>query len=238
MPPQNEHLIGQNVGLHEGLVESLHTGEADVLPYLGTSRQIKGRASLEIPLRHVVPVNKDLTNLVGIIGVTKWVNFAKGLKVGSPIGPKATCRMTFTLGSHMDDVLSLHGVPDAIERIGSVSSELWHYGEAWVELQDGRVRAWRNSRRTLKVSMTPGAQTTRRSALRSGSTCDDVIRLLGTPNRIDHFDSLDSEIWHYGNSVVTISIAERCVRHWSRGNRNGTRSLGLNIGRHRLNVVD
>ena len=96
----------------------------------------------------------------------------------------------FSVGSTKNEVLQAQGVPSLVQ--GST----WSYGSSKVVFRKGRVRGWSSTpEHPLKVRIIPAAATVASVKLiHIGSTKDDVLRLHGTPTR------LDDGVWEYGPS--------------------------------------
>jgi hypothetical protein len=146
--------------------------------------------------------------------VLTWDNDGD-LKVRLMPGNQTTSEPYFTRGSHQDDVLRLQGTPLNIDDYKSSGYEIWHYGQSTIEInsRSRRVLTWDNDG-DLKVRLMPGNQTTSTPYFTKGSHQDDVLRLQGTPSDIDEYISSGQEIWHYGNSTITIDANSRRVLSW------------------------
>lgn len=83
----------------------------------------------------------------------------------------------FTIGSTKEEVLAIQGTPDD-------HGDIFRYRTAAVEFQNGRVTGWRhiNGSRRLKVKLLPKQKAYDRKYITIGSTQDEVLALLGTPN--------------------------------------------------------
>ena len=136
-------------------------------------------------------------------------------------GASVTGSAFFTRGSHEDDVVRVQGTPSRIDRHPSLGYETWRYGNSTVRISAGsrRVTDWANHTGNLRVRLIPGANVTGSPFFTRGSHEDDVVRVQGTPSRIDRYPSLGYETWRYGNSTVTISADSRRVTDWA--NRTG-----------------
>lgn len=147
--------------------------------------------------------------------VLEWDNEEGGLKVQLLPGSQATSSLAFTRTSHADDVLRLQGTPSRILRYGALGYEAWHFGRSSVEIDfhTHQVLAWDNQG-DLKVQLLPGRHATSSSAFTWNSHSDDVLRLQGTPSRIQRNDALGHEIWHFGRSMVEIDSRVWRVLEW------------------------
>ncbi len=153
--------------------------------------------------------------------VTDWANHTGNLRVRLIPGANVTGSPFFTRGSHEDDVVRVQGTPSRIDRHPSLGYETWRYGNSTVRISAGsrRVTDWANHTGNLRVRLIPGANVTGSPFFTRGSHEDDVVRVQGTPSRIDRYPSLGYETWRYGNSTVTISADSRRVTDWA--NRTG-----------------
>ena len=149
--------------------------------------------------------------------VTDWSNVTGNLKVRLIPGANVTASAYFTRGSHEDDVVRVQGTPSRIDRYPSVGYETWRYGRNTVTISTGsrRVTDWSNVTGNLKVRLIPGANVTASAYFTRGSHEDDVVRVQGTPSRIDRYPSVGYETWRYGRNTVTISTGSRRVTDWS-----------------------
>lgn len=66
-----------------------------------------------------------------------------------------------------------------------------------------------------------------------GSHEDDVLRIQGTPTKIQGYSVLGHEDWYYGRNTVTISTTTRRVTEWS--NSNGTLKVRMSPGGNKDN---
>ena len=97
-----------------------------------------------------------------------------------------------TIGSTKEEVTNKVGNPDKVEDI----LKRWYYGQSYISFdQNNKVAGIYNSG-NIKISM--GEKVANSSPIKRGSTEEDVIRLMGTP------DSTISILkrWQYGNSYV------------------------------------
>lgn len=138
----------------------------------------------------------------------------------------------FTIGSNKNDVLLIHGNPTKILDI--VSHQRWEYGhdeiygnpKAYIDISKdyGTVVGWDNRDASLKTLMVPGNNITEAMFISLGSHKDDVIKIQGTPGRIER--SINRERWVYGFSTyglptthVDFSTTSERVILWD--NRDG-----------------
>ena len=102
--------------------------------------------------------------------VVGWISASTPLKTGPFSGD------CFTIGSTKEEVLSIQGTPDD-------HGDTFRYGTAGVEFQNGRVTGWWHigGSRRLKVKLLPKQNPYVRKYFTIGSTKDEVLALLGTP---------------------------------------------------------
>ena len=128
-------------------------------------------------------------------------NYDRNLKVKIEPGANTTGKPYFTVGSHQDDVVRLEGTPHEIEIDGL--REKWWYSDGRIlatviiDQSDRRVVGWSNNGK-LTVQMVPGDHVTRSTHFTLGSHRDDVLRLQGTPDKVDFREQ--DEIWTYTDS--------------------------------------
>lgn len=147
--------------------------------------------------------------------VVEWNNEGN-LKIGMNPGRNVTNSLTFSEGSHKDDVLRLQGSPDDVNRYEALGYEQWNYGWSSVKISTttDRVIEW-NNEGNLKASLKPGKNVTSERYFTVGSHEDDVLRLQGTPDDINRYDALGYKQWNYGWSSVKISLANNTVIEYS-----------------------
>src|SRR6516162_10116381 len=56
----------------------------------------------------------------------------------------------FWIGSKMDDVYAVQGIPEAVQRLDG-GAEAWHYGRSTVTITGGRVSAYDNAGKNLRL---------------------------------------------------------------------------------------
>ena len=80
------------------------------------------------------------------------------------------------------------------------------------------------------VKMQPGRNTGGTSYFTRGSHQDDVLRLQGTPSKINRYGSLGYEYWWYGSSNVKIGLRSTLqkVVEWD---NNGNLKVKMQPGR-------
>ena len=154
--------------------------------------------------------------------VLEWSNSGRNLNIRFEPGSNTTGAAYFTRGSHQDDVLRIQGTPDRIDRLSALGYERWRYGSSTVNISMGshQVLEWSNSGRNLNIRFEPGSNTTGAAYFTRGSHQDDVLRIQGTPDRIDRLSALGYERWRYGSSTVNISMGSHQVLEWSNSDRN------------------
>ncbi|MEC0259346.1 DnaJ domain-containing protein [Paenibacillus lautus] len=103
--------------------------------------------------------------------------------------------VVFTLGSNKDEVLKVMGEPDEKEEFGNVSS--WRYQDSYIEFDENKkVAGWSNYSKVLRVTV--GSKQEGAPPFRKGSSKEDVVHAMGTPDEVTHWGL----IWHYQNSFV------------------------------------
>ena len=165
--------------------------------------------------------------------VTEWSNSNGQLKVRLTPGANVTGSEFFSRGSHEDDVLRIQGTPTKIQRYSAFGYEDWYYGlnKVTISTATRRVTEWSSSNGQLKVRLTPGANVTGSEFFSRGSHEDDVLRIQGTPTKIQRYSAFGYEDWYYGLNKVTISTATRRVTEWS--NSNGQLKVRMIPGANR-----
>ena len=103
----------------------------------------------------------------------------------------------FTLGSTMDEVAAIHGIPDYCSR--------WtvQYGSSELHLRNGRVAGWKNTNSNpLKVKLLPKRKTINKGYFTLESTKDEVLAVQGTPDMFFDYDTFDGTVqgFSYGSS--------------------------------------
>ncbi|HSK71458.1 MAG TPA: DnaJ domain-containing protein [Pyrinomonadaceae bacterium] len=104
-----------------------------------------------------------------------------------------------TVGSTVDDVLSIQGTPDRF------TSNTFYYGSSQIRFNNNRVVSWEVYYPKLKVKMLTDSST-ENGYFTIGSTKDDVIKVQGTPDRFTE------NSFHYGSSQV--SFVNNRVTSW------------------------
>ena len=154
-----------------------------------------------------------------------------GGTTGRPRRRSGTSALDYiTSGSRKEDVARIQGPPDSISLYEGHSQESWIYEDVGVICFDGagRVVEWTNFHGGLKIQMVPGPNATRADFFTMDSHKDDVVRLQGTPHRIDIDEDFEfrnendlvgrfirvREGWHYPEGVVEFSISTGRVSGW------------------------
>jgi outer membrane protein assembly factor BamE (lipoprotein component of BamABCDE complex) len=83
----------------------------------------------------------------------------------------------FTVGSTKDEVLAVQGKPDRSSR------RQLTYGSSTIQLKDGKVFSWDQHFPRLKARLLPTAEVATKGFITVGSTKDEVLAVLGTPDR-------------------------------------------------------
>jgi hypothetical protein len=121
----------------------------------------------------------------------------------------------FTVGSGKSVVRQIHGKPDRIIRGPMMGEERWRYKSSTIVMSiRGRVLEWDDLDGRLKKEWLPGADTTSSAAFFQGSTLDDVLRLQGTPDKIDRKPGYSGRTFYYDKSAVRIDVNDK-VSSWN-----------------------
>ncbi len=98
----------------------------------------------------------------------------------------------FTLGSTEAEVLRIQGPPTRVH------GQVWTYGLSEVHFREGRVWRYNNFDQSLRVRVLPSVMASGNEPefFTVGSTKDEVLRVQGTPTRIE------GNRWYYGFSEV------------------------------------
>lgn len=123
----------------------------------------------------------------------------------------------FSLGDLREKVRQVQGPPQVIERLASQGLEHWRYEGASVTFDPttGRVVAWHDPRRALKLSLRTEHHT-RDTLVALGTDLGDVARLLGTPWAITRDARGQTLYLSYGRSLVRVSATSLRVTGWRR----------------------
>ena len=143
-----------------------------------------------------------------------------------------------TLGSRKDDVARIQGPPNSTHLDEDTGEEGWSYNKVYVTFnRAGRVTGWSIFSHELtdaNVRMVPGPNATSSPFFSVYSHKDDVVRLQGTPYRIDiewgfEFrnerdlkgrDFKVRETWYFPGGTVEFSIPTGRVTAWD--NKDGS----------------
>ena len=143
-----------------------------------------------------------------------------------------------TIGSRKSDVARIQGSPESTRLHEDTGEEGWSYDKIHITFnRTGRVTEWSIFSRELSdanVRMVPGPNATSSSLFSIDSHKDDVVRLQGTPFRIDiewgfEFrserdlygrDFKIRETWHFPGGTVEFSISTGRVTAWD--NKDGS----------------
>lgn len=110
-----------------------------------------------------------------------------------PSSTGAVRRDAFSLGSSEKQVLAVQGPPDKVQ------GNVWLYGLSDIRFRDGVVIGYNNFDGRLKVMLSPPAASPdveEASFFSPGATQDEVLRVQGTPTRVE------GNHWFYGFSEV------------------------------------
>ena len=128
----------------------------------------------------------------------------------------------FSIYSDKREVIKVMGKPDEIRSKETGMASVLIYGKSSVEIPNyfyNHVIAWDN-KGELKIKLTPRNHVTKLNYFTKGSHLDDVIRLQGTPERIEfvshNYPISGYQIWHYGKSKVRIIIETMKVIDWEK----------------------
>lgn len=113
----------------------------------------------------------------------------------------------FGLEANRQVVIEVQGQAERVNVNHIQNKETWYYGRSTVEfsLSTGTVRRWADLARNLRVRMVPGQRTTASPTFGLGSHKDDVIRIQGTPSRID-IKAANRETWCFGYGYSTVDF--------------------------------
>jgi len=141
--------------------------------------------------------------------VKEWHNRSNNLSVY--MGDKVEGAV-FKIGSSKEDVVRAMGTPHYIYTISSSGKEIWGYEYSTVTFDyRGLVIEWDNVSNYLSVYM---GDKTEDAVFKIGSSKQDVIRAMGTPDDILRETEPSKEIWKYENSTVTFD-SRGLVTEWN-----------------------
>lgn len=131
---------------------------------------------------------------------------------------------TFTFASTKDEVLNAMGTPKAILLNYFLPLETWSYDDCEVgfDRSTNKVNSWTNVSKPLleKLLSDPTAQ-----PFKTGSSEEDVLKVMGTPNNIVIEPSVPGSLykyysyWCYGNSRIYFTKEGKVLR-WVDNDRN------------------
>lgn len=111
-----------------------------------------------------------------------------------------------TIGSTFDDVIYVLGTPDGISKYEHIGEEVWRYGLSSITFKHGKIYEYAGGK-LLKVKILPnkpiGKERNKPISVDFGATIDEVLYVLGTPDSISKYESLNEEVWRYGLSSIT-----------------------------------
>ena len=147
--------------------------------------------------------------------VVSWENTSGSLQVSMVPGNNTTGAVKATIGSTLDDVITIQGVPKSIQ-VG-LDVTVYSYGSGdtiGISNTTGTVVSWNNTGGTLQVTMAPGSNTTGATSITIGSTLDDIIAIQGTPRSIQ--TGTGSTTLTYGSTdIITVANATKLVISWN-----------------------
>lgn len=122
----------------------------------------------------------------------------------------------FTRGSDKSEVMAIQGTPTAINRYSDHEDLSYAFSTVRIS-KSGKVSAWSNASKNLKVKMESGRNVTTKWYFTRGAHQDDVLRVQGTPTAINLYS--EHEDWSYGYSTVRISKGRK-VESWNNTSKN------------------
>lgn len=129
----------------------------------------------------------------------------------------------FTLGDSRERVRQVQGNPEVIERLPSLGTEVWSYGNSSVKFdpRTGHVVEYIDGDRRLRVSLVPRgkvaperAAAERRAVLTIGASRDEVLRAYGVPWAYTRDANAHHHFLAYGRSIVRLIADEERVDGW------------------------
>ena len=119
----------------------------------------------------------------------------------------------FTLGYPSEKVKSIMGVPDSISHY-DLLGDTWYYGSSSINFDvHGKVEGWFSGNTKLSVFL---GNKVADSYFTLGSDKATVLKAMGTPTGITHYDSL-GDTWYYGSSSISFDVRGK-VEGWTTGN--------------------
>lgn len=133
----------------------------------------------------------------------------------------------FTLGDSRERVRQVQGVPDVIERLQSLGTEVWSYGNSTVKFdpRTGHVVEYIDGDRRLRVTLstggaaqrgapTPASPAPARPTLMLGTTREEVLRGYGVPWAYTRDANARHHFLAYGRSIVRLLADDQRVDGW------------------------
>ena len=124
------------------------------------------------------------------------------------------------IGSSKDDVRKILGEPIEINE----TYKRWYYGKSYVEFNSRYEVQVINNTGSIKISM--GEKEANAKPIKIGSTADDVIKLMGTPDSINNV----YRRWYYGGSYVEFNSVYEVQAI------NNTESIKISMGEKKPNA--
>jgi len=118
----------------------------------------------------------------------------------------------FTLGSTKEEVIKVMGTPDGINVYQALGKEEWRYSYSTVTFNSkGAVTEWNDTSKVLKAFL---GNREAGKTFTLGSTKEEVIKAMGTPDGINVYQALGKEEWRYSYSTVTFN-RKGAVTEWN-----------------------
>jgi hypothetical protein len=125
-----------------------------------------------------------------------------------------------TINSSYNDVSTVLGTPDSVSKYPALSKEVWRYGYSNITYKQGKVYEYSGAKR-LKIKILPKIimeQNIKKPISTDfGSSFNDVLIVLGTPDSVSKYPALSKEVWRYGYSDITYRQGK--VYEYSGGSR-------------------
>ncbi len=148
----------------------------------------------------------------GSFKVDGWSN--KGtLKVSA--GNKDASAPSIKLGSSLEDIVKVMGTPTSLQ--SSAVSKLpyqLYYGDTLITLgKDATVAGWQN-KNIYDICL--GTKDPSAPAIVKGSTLEDVVRAMGTPDEVTPYSANDKPLYlKYGTSYIEMDQSTGLVKTWT-----------------------
>ncbi len=129
----------------------------------------------------------------------------------------------FTLGDSRERVRQVQGNPEVIERLPSLDTEVWSYGNSTVKFdpRTGHVVEYIDGDRRLRIALLPRtklpaerAVAERGAVLSLGASRDEVLRAYGVPWAYTRDANAHHHFLAYGRSIVRLVADEERVDGW------------------------